>query len=117
MGLQWVRMDTQWPSNPKFLALIADGKWRAIAVYWGALGWSGMHGLDGFVDPICLPAIHATKRNCEELVAARLWQPVEGGWVIPDYREFQLSTEELAERSKKAKMAASVRWHTENGKG
>ena len=115
MALPWMRMDTQWPQNPKFLQLVGDGKWRAIAAYWAGLAWTGAQGEDGFVPYFVLPMIHAVRRNADELVAVALWHPYEGGWVINGYTEFQPTSEEHALRSKKARDAALVRWHGQSG--
>jgi len=117
MGLQWVRMDTSWPQNPKFLQLASDGKWRAIVAYWAALAYSGAQGLDGFVPNYALPTVHAIKRNTDELAAPaiRLWVPGEGGWQINGYDEFQPSSDEIAERSRRAREAALIRHHGKNG--
>jgi hypothetical protein len=117
MALPWVRMDTQWPHNPKFLMLVEDGRWRAISVYWAALGWTGAQGLDGFVPYYALPQVHATRKVAGELVEVSLWHPCEGGWEINGYIEFQPSSEEHALRSKRARDAAMVRWHGRNGNG
>lgn len=116
MALPWVRMDTQWPQNPKFLMLAQDGKWRAVATYWAALGWSGAQGLDGFVPYYALPQIHATKRTATELVEVSLWHPCEGGWEINGYAEYQPTNAEQELRSKKARDAAYTRWHGQNGR-
>lgn len=116
MALPWVRMDTQWPHNPKFLMLVGDGKWRAVSVYWAALGWSGAQGLDGFVPYYALAQVHATKRQATELVAVSLWHACEGGWEINDFNEFQPSSEEHTLRSKKARDAALIRWHGKGGR-
>jgi hypothetical protein len=110
MPLPWVRMDTAWASNPKFLTLVEDGKWRAGFVYWAALAWSAAHGLNGFIPPNALALNHATRKQATELEEVRLWLPGDGGWQINDYDEFQLSSEEHALRSKKAREAALVRW-------
>lgn len=110
MGLPWVRMDTQWPHNPKFLVLVEEKKWRAIAVYWAALGYSGVHGTDGFVPAVALPMLHATKREAEQLVAVGLWRPAQGGWDVNGWAEFQPSSEEAEDRSRKAREAAQIRW-------
>lgn len=111
MPLPWVRMDTNWPSNPKFLMLVEDGKWRSISLYWAALGWSAAHGLDGFVPRSALSVNHGTRKQADDLVGVNLWHLVEAGWQINGYAEFQPSTEEHAERSKRAREAAMVRWH------
>jgi hypothetical protein len=110
-GLAWVRLDTNWPHNPKFLMLAQDKKWRAIAVYMGGLAYSGGQGLDGFVPFYALPLVNGTKREASDLIAASLWHPCDGGWQIHDWRDHQESNEETERRSKKAQDAAMVRWH------
>src|SRR6266545_568401 len=106
MALPWVRMDTHWAQNPKFLMLADDGKWRSIAAYWAALGWSGGNGQAGFVPYFAMPQVHAVKRNVSELVEARLWTPCDGGWQIHDWAEYQPTTEEHEKRSQRARDAA-----------
>lgn len=111
MGLPWVRLDTHWYQNPKFLMLGQDRKWRAICVYVGGLAYSGGQGTDGFIPYFALPLINGTKREATELTAVALWHSCEGGWQINDWSHYQESNEETAARSKKARDAAMVRWH------
>lgn len=111
MGLPWVRLDTQWSSNPKFLMLVEDKKWRSIAVYMAALGYSGVHGTDGFIPDVALPMLHATKKEAHELFSVGLWQPTTGGWDINGWADFQESSEATKARSDKARNAALTRHH------
>lgn len=110
MALPWVRMDTQWPHNPKFLILVEEKKWRAISVYWGSIAWAGAQGLDGYLPAYALGMVHGTKREAAELVDAGLWDPAQGGWDIHDWADYQPSTEEHAKRSDRARAAAQKRW-------
>jgi hypothetical protein len=110
MALPWVRMDTQWPHNPKFLTLVEDKKWRAICVYMAGLGYAGAHGTGGFIPQVSLPFLHGTKREAEELVAVTLWRPAPGGWDINGWAEFQPMQAEAEERRKNAQKAARARW-------
>lgn len=114
MGMPWVRLDTQWPTNPKFLMLVEDRKWRAICVYMAGLGYAGVHGTDGFIPAVALPVLHATKREATELVTVALWVPAQGGWDVNGWSEFQPSAEEAKSRRDKAKKAAQVRWSSRN---
>jgi len=111
MGLPWVRLDTKWPQNPKFLMLAEDKKWRAICAYMAGLAYCGGHGTDGFIPYYALGVIYATKKEATELVAVQLWHPCDGGWQINGWADHQESNEETAKRSKKARDAAMVRWH------
>ena len=115
MGPPWVRLDTQWPHNPKFLMLVEDKKWRAISVYMAGLGYSGAHGTKGFLPAVCLPLLHATKREAAELVEVGLWIPASGGWDINGWEEFQPETDDAEARRAKAKKAAAARWAKREG--
>lgn len=117
MALPWVRLDTQFASNPKILALVSAKKHRAIVAWVSSLGYSGAHGTNGFLPAACLPFIHATKVDATDLVMARLWHCAEGGWVINDWDEYQYSNEDYDDRKRKleraSKKANCVRWHGE----
>lgn len=110
MGLPWVRLDTQFPQNPKVLGLTQEGKWRAAFVYVASLTYAGAHGTDGYLPEACLPFIHATKQNAIELVKCGLWLQDVGGWNINGWNEFQVSDEAAKARSDKARKAAMKRW-------
>jgi hypothetical protein len=110
-----VRLDTQWPQNPKFLMLAEDKKWRAITVYMGGLAYSGAHGTKGFLPALCLSLCHGTKREAAELVEVGLWIPQPGGWDINGWSEFQPETDDAEARRDKAKKAAAARWRRKEG--
>lgn len=116
MGLPWVRLDTQFPQNPKILNLIEDKKYRAAFVWTASLAYAGAHGTDGFLPTSCLPFLHATKADAKNLVDERLWLECIGGWEINSWAEFQPSNAETQDRKKKAKDAAMVRWHGKDSK-
>jgi hypothetical protein len=111
MGLPWVRLDTQFPANPKILYLIEDKKFRAAFVWTASLAYSGAHGTDGFIPAAALPFLHATKGDAAALVEVGLWVEVPGGWEINSWDEYQPSNAESQERKQKAKDAAMARWH------
>lgn len=111
MGMPWVRLDTAWPQNPKFLMLIQDKKWRAITVYMAGLAYCGAQGSDGFLPYYALQILHGTRREVAELCKVALWIPCEGGWQVNDWLDYQFSSEQHAIRTEKARKAALVRWH------
>lgn len=111
MGLPWIRLDTQFPSNPKILYLIEDKKYRAAFVWAASLAYAGAHGTDGFLPASCLPFLHATKHDARNLVDVGLWLECIGGWEINGWAEFQQSSTETQQRSKRARDAALQRWH------
>lgn len=115
MALPWVRLDTQWPQNPKFLMLAEDKKWRAITVYTAGLAYSGAHGTKGFLPSLALPVLHGTRREAAELVEVRLWLPQQGGWDINGWSEFQPDTDDAEARRERAVKAARARWARKEG--
>ena len=110
MGLPWVRLDTQFNTNPKVLALVEDKQWRALSVYVCGLGYCGVHGTDGFIPRPALPFIHGTSREASALVSVGLWTGCPGGWNVNGWAEFQESSQETADRKKRAQAAAASRW-------
>lgn len=113
MGMPWVRLDTQWTTNPKFLMLAEDRKWRSICVYMAGLGYSGVHGTAGFLPLVALPMLHGTRKEAADLVEVGLWNPAQGGWDINGWAEFQPSLEDAQNRSERARKAAQKRWANE----
>ena len=111
MGLPWVRLDTQFASNPKILYLVEDKKFRSAFVWLASLGYSGAHGTDGFIPSSALPFLHASKADAKALVQVGLWIETIGGWEVNSWEEFQPSNAETIERKKRAKEAAMKRWH------
>ena len=114
MGLPWVRLDTQFASNPKILYLIEDKKFRAAFVWTASLAYAGAHGTDGFLPRSALPFLHASKADAQALVDVGLWLPCPGGYEVNSWAEFQPSNEETQLRKKKARDAAMKRWHGED---
>jgi hypothetical protein len=111
MGLPWVRLDTQFASNPKILYLVEDKKFRAAFVWLTSLGYAGAHGTDGFIPKAALPLLHGTQSEAKALVDVGLWLECIGGWEIKSWSEFQPTNAEMQERKKRAKEAAMMRWH------
>lgn len=111
MPLPWVRLDTNFWSNPKILAISTerDGH-RAVFVWVAALAYAGGHGTDGFIAREVMPLIQAREIDAERLVKHGLWWAEPGGWLINGWTEFQESTEESEQRSRRARAAAAARW-------
>ena len=113
MGLPWVRLDTQFATNPKVLELTSAGRWRAAFAYVAALAYCGAHGTDGYIPEASLFLLHATKREADELVKAGLWHTDVGGWTVNGWADFQQSSAETQERKHKYRELANRRWHPE----
>ena len=117
MSLPWVRLDSQFPSNPKVLALVSDKAYQALVVYVGGLAYAGAHGTDGFIPRSALPFIHGRTRDAETLVRVGLWNECAGGWDVQSWADYQPSVEEFQKRRDRAKRAAAKRWSDHVAKG
>ena len=111
MALPWIRLDTDFASNPKLLALIGERDGYRSAFAWVcSLAYAGRHETDGYIPAEALPFVHARPADAKRLVEYGLWKPAPGGWEINGWAEYQLSTEEMQERRKRAQRAALKRW-------
>ena len=115
MGLPWVRLDSAFARNHKVLDLAHHKRWQAITCYVSGLGYSGEHGLAGFIPESCLVFIHGTRGIASQLCEVGLWISVPGGWEINDWAEYQPTNEEAERRRTKAQTAARARWDKEHG--
>lgn len=109
MGLPWVRLDTQFPTNPKVLELVAEKRHKAAFAYVCALAYSGSHGTDGYIPNTALPFVHATAADAKVLVDVGLWKPAPNGWAINGWDEFQVSDEAARQRRERAQKGGLAR--------
>ena len=119
-GLEWVRLDTAWPRNPKVLQLVTRRP-RTLVVYLSGLCYSGEHGLDGWIPAAALPFLHGNAGDAAALVDVGLWHTAVDcdGWDINDWHDYQPTADEMEKRKQKAREAARARWATrrQNGNG
>jgi hypothetical protein len=110
-ALTWVRLDCGFPRNHKVLALLLEKEGhRAALVFMFAMTHCGEQGTDGFIPREVLPLIHARPRDMAALMGVGLVDEVPGGWLIPNWSEYQATSEENARRSERARKAAASRW-------
>ena len=111
MALPWIRLDTQFASNPKILALLRQRDGHRTAFVWVcSLAYSGAHGTDGFIPKEALPFVHGRPHDADRLVDTGLWKPEPGGWSINGWHEYQASSDEAQRRRERAQAAARMRW-------
>ncbi len=111
MSLPWVRLDTQFPHNPKILLLVEAKQFRALFVYVNGLCYAGGQGTAGYIPKGALPLIHGTKRDADQLMQGGLWTPNPTGWDIHGWEDKQATGQELYDRRTRAQAAALARWH------
>lgn len=99
--MTWVRLDDGIYDHPKILAVSASDR---LLYVWG-LCWSSRHGTDGLIPASALPylALFAGADNdaADRLVRAGLWHPLDGGWTVHDFTDYQPSAAEVAELRRK----------------
>jgi hypothetical protein len=114
----WVNIDDSWLTHPKAACAGKDGR----ALWLAALLYAARELTDGFIPTAALPLIAATAEvrpaAHKKLIEpwregeAPLWEPVEGGWRIHDYHDYQPAAETVRDkrardRERKAKGRAN----------
>ena len=113
-GLNWARLDANFSTNHKTLALMGmRGGDHAALVYVFSLGYCAMNGTDGFIPKAAPGTFHGTSKDASLLVEVGLWLAIVGGWNVNDWAEYQPTSEATKERSDKARKAAAKRWGTD----
>lgn len=116
MGLQWVRLDTAMPDNPKILGMLTEREGHRAAFVWlCCLSYAGKHETDGFVPREALARVNGRAIDMKRLVEHRLLNESAGGWHVAGWDEFQLSGESARARREKAQKAAAARWSRREG--
>ena len=116
--MPWVRLDDQLPDHLKFVGidLPTMGLWSLTLID------SARRLTDGFVPASEPRRYRATKRHVDELVRRGLWEPVEGGWQIHDFHDYQPTAEsvrrqrdELSQaRAEAGRKGARNRWQPDS---
>jgi hypothetical protein len=110
----WVRLDVGLFSHPKIKRLESAAGMPGVLLYIRAISYSTEYLTDGWV-PLPLPKEWGYgRKHTEALEDVGLWIPLEitddGGWIINDYPQYQLTRAEWERRSEKGRAAARKRW-------
>jgi hypothetical protein len=93
--MAWFKLDDTMWSHPKFLRL-SD---KAFRLWVRAGAYCAQHLTDGIVSDEALTILGATRKHCDELWAAGLWERIpEGGYRYHDWHHYQLAKEEVDRR-------------------
>lgn len=105
--MAWARVDDGWWSHPKVLGLSLESRGLWIT----ALSWSCAQRKSR-VPTHLVRMVGASEAQVDELVDAGLWRPIEGGWEIHDWAEYQdLSLSE--KRARAGRKGAESRWQND----
>ena len=96
-GLPWLRLDSNFYSHDKILALLDDPspiKWQATTCYILGLSWSVQVGTDGTIPKSALKLINCTPQVARLLVKYQLWDEGLTGWTIRNFSVRQQLSDE-----------------------
>jgi hypothetical protein len=96
--MTWFKLDDAFHSHPKVLRA-GNG---AVGLYVRCGCYASSHLTNGFI-PDAIATLYGTKPQRTSLVRVALWTPVDGGYSMPDFLEFNPSAEQV-----KAQRAASA---------
>jgi hypothetical protein len=109
----WVKVDDHFDENPKWVGAPGD----SIALWLAALAWCNRNdSIEGFIPELKLQGrvhVRNLKRSIADLVDREAFHPVDGGYVIHDYVEYQQPEKVREIREKRAaagRKGARNRW-------
>lgn len=107
--MPWVRLDDGYPEHPKVDQVGPLAAWMNVCAW----AYCARNLTDGFVPGAQVPRLANVKQPAQlaqKLVAARLWECVEGGFQVHDYLAYNPSRAQvLKERDKAAERARNAR--------
>jgi hypothetical protein len=96
--MPWAKLDDQFPDHPKIEAAGPAAAWLFVA----SICYSGRYLTDGFIPAgrvARLTALPNPEACAARLVEAGLWEPVENGYYIHDFLEYNPSREMVLRRT------------------
>lgn len=111
--MPWVRFDDRFPTHRKIRRL-SDAAFRlhVSAIHWCSEHLTDGHIPDGELDLVS--DVKAPARVVSELERAGLWEPVQEGWLIHDFLDYQPSASKVR-ADREAKKERQEKWR--KGKG
>lgn len=111
----WFKVDDTLALN---LKVLRAGN-AAMGLWVRAGAWSGSQLSDGVVPEAVVPVLGGTSADAEALVAAGLWERVEGAYVFHDWEAYQ-PTRAAVEADRSGKQSGGLlgnhrRWHESRG--
>ena len=113
MTMPWIRLEAGIAQNPKMLDLVGRKAHRAALGYVFGLAYCGAQETDGYIPRAALPFLHLTPKDAAALVAVGLWDATEGGWLVPDWLDYQPSRLTIDAKREAGRRGACSRWHRE----
>ncbi|MCV7255653.1 hypothetical protein H7J86_26160 [Mycobacterium hackensackense] len=117
MALQWIRLDTTFPDNPKIMDLVDTNQHRVVVAHVSMMCHIGKTETDGYFPEGALRRYGITKKDAGIATESGLWVPAQGGWAINGWAEHNPVDAAAAARSARASKAARKRWENRDGEG
>lgn len=107
----WFKVDDGFYMHPKVLKLSPRAGWL-----WLRAGcWSAQQMTDGLIPGDIVHVLGGSKKDADELVAAGLWDHVQGDYGFHDWEKYQPTRDEI-EADRKAKVESARRAGIASGK-
>lgn len=100
--MAWVRIDDAMPRHPKFVEAGPLAGWLFVS----ALCYANQYTTDGFISETVIPVLTSipdVDAEVQRLIRARLFERVDGGYLIHDYLEFQPSADKIKSSREQAR--------------
>jgi len=101
--MSWFRIDDNFYSNAKVL----EAGNAAVGLWLRGGAWTSSHLKEGFI-PLAVARSLGSSREISALLHAQLWSEVDGGYLMPDYLDYNPSAAQV-EESRRVKHEAKVR--------
>lgn len=89
---------------------------QALGVWSLALAYSADQLTDGVIRRAVLSkTLHGRPTHARSLIAARMWEEHPDGWLIVDYAQSGITSQDVAEAVRQGEINACKRWHIGNG--
>lgn len=110
-GLQWIRLDTTFPDNPKIMDLVDANQHRVVVAHVSMMCHLGKTMTDGFFAEGALRRYAITKKDAGIAIESGLWIPKPGGgFEINGWMEHNPVDAAAEARSERARKGALARW-------
>ena len=110
--MPWFKVDDSFHSHPKVLAAGNE----AVGLYVRCGSYAAQHLTDGFIPEQTVQSFGGLNSSrgadgtlADALVKTKLWRRTRGGWIMPDYLDFNPS-KEAVENERRAKAERQKRW-------
>jgi hypothetical protein len=109
----YVRIDNDLGADDKFLDICDEHYLAACGLHVLVIGYCDRKRTDGYISSMALRRLApcASAELIEELVRVGVLKRERNGFSVGNYLDWQLSAEEIEERSHKRSKAAKRRWH------